>query len=500
MAYNFVSGDRDQLMLMPPSVADWLPGDHLAFFVLEAVDGFDLSAFRSRYRADGWGAAAYDPKVMVALLFYAYCVGERSSRRIERACIEQVPYRVVTANLTPDHATIARFRATHAEALGALFSQVLSLCVRVGAVDASVVAVDGTKMGANASSERNLSREALEAYAAKVLAEAAAVDEAEDALYGDKRGDELAEEWAKPGPERQRRIKEMLEELAREQDAAEAEAAAKVAAYEAAKAEGKPRKGQPPTGKARPTRRSANVTDPDSRLLKGPHGFVQGYNAQAAVSADQFIVAAEVTNSASDATQLLPMVEAAKAELAAVGAPEPDAVVADAGYWSNDNASTDVGPEMLIVPPPQTLPPPGNDDRHRARLEVIERVEAGSLRAADAAELLGVNESYVNHLRRTLRRHGPGALGVGPPIPTTDGQRLAQAMVEKLATPSGRAKMDLRGVTVEPVFGQLKWNRGITHFARRGINAVRSEWRLIAATHNLLKLKTVLTPPHPAVA
>ena len=178
MSCNFVAVDREQLMLMPPSVGDWLPGDHLAWFVLDVIDEFDLAGFVAGYRSDGRGGAAYHPAMMVALLVYAYSVGERSSRRIERRCVEDVAFRVIAANQTPDHATIARFRVVHGEALAGLFGQVLALCARAGVLRPGLVAIDGTKLAANASRDANRTAEQL---AAEILAEADAVDAAEAA-------------------------------------------------------------------------------------------------------------------------------------------------------------------------------------------------------------------------------------------------------------------------------------------------------------------------------
>jgi transposase len=200
VGFNFRGGDRDQLFLMPPSVAEWLPEGHLGWFVLDLVDQFDLSLFRDRYRVDGRGGAAYDPAVMVAVLVYAYCVGDRSSRRIERRLVEDVAYRVVAANAQPDHATLARFRAEHEAAIEGLFAQVLALCVMAGLVKAGVVALDGTKIEAAASMQANKDEQALSRAmrreARRILEEAAAIDAAEDAQFGDARGDELPEALA----------------------------------------------------------------------------------------------------------------------------------------------------------------------------------------------------------------------------------------------------------------------------------------------------------------
>ncbi len=190
MAMNFLACDREQAFLMPPDPRDWLPEGHLAWFVLASVEEMDLAAFYGSYRQDGWGRAAFEPSMMVALLLYAYARGERSSRGIERRCVEDVAYRVIAAQQTPDHATIARFRVRHEAALAGLFSEVLGLCRESGLVKVGVIAIDGTKVHANASHHSNVDYEQL---AREILKEAGEVDAAEDELYGDARGDELPE-------------------------------------------------------------------------------------------------------------------------------------------------------------------------------------------------------------------------------------------------------------------------------------------------------------------
>ena len=346
MAYNFVAGDRDQLLLMPPSLAEWLPADHLAWFVLDVVGELDVSAFVAVYRADGRGGAAYEPSMMVALLVYAYCVGERSSRVIERRCSEDVAFRVIAANQLPDHATIARFRATHQDALAGLFGQVLGLCARAGMVKAGLVAVDGTRMEANASRAANRSAEQL---AKEILDDAATVDAEEDARLGGARGDELPAELTGSG--RRARIRALLDEL--EADAAKRSLATQLARRaEIEAATGRRLPGRKPKADAqhRRPRQLANVTDPDSRLMRVPGGFVQAYNAQAVATVDQVIVAAAVTNDGSDDAQFVPMVAATKKNLRAAGVrTRVRIVLADAGYWAKNNVDTP-GVEALIAP------------------------------------------------------------------------------------------------------------------------------------------------------
>ena len=454
---------------MPPSLAEWLPADHLAWFVLDVVGELDLDAFVAAYRADGRGGAAYDPSLMVALLVYAYCVGERSSRSIERRCTEDVAFRVIAANQVPDHATVARFRATHQDALGDLFGQVLRLCARAGLVRAGLVAIDGTRMEANASREANRTAEQL---AKEILEDAANVDAEEDARLGSARGDELPAALAGSG--RRARIRALLDEL--EADAAKRSYEAQLARRaEIEVATGRRLRGRRPKPDAqhRQPRRLANVTDPDSRMMRAPGGYVQGYNAQAVATVDQVIVAAEVTNDGNDDAQFVPMVTQAKANLRRAGArTRLRVVLADAGYWSKTNVETR-GVEALIAP--GRTHDIGRQMRDEARRsEGLSRVERGEISAVDAAAELGLGRSRVDQLLLARRR------GL-PPTP-------AVAMVAKLATPRGRRLYKKRCASIEPIFGQTKHNRGIRRFACRGLPAVTSEWKLIAATHNILKL------------
>jgi transposase len=229
MSQNFLPCERDQQLLMPTDMREWLPDDHLAWFVLDAVREMDLDPFYLGYRQDGWGRAAHDPQMMVSLMLYAYAVGERSSRRIERRCAEDVAFRVVAANQVPDHTTIARFRARHQEALAELFGEILGLCARAGLVSVGTLALDGTRITANAADRANRSYAQL---ATEILAEAARVDEAEDELYGDRRGDELPPELANPRTRRER-----LREAKRRLDEERARKQAEMTAWERAKDE-----------------------------------------------------------------------------------------------------------------------------------------------------------------------------------------------------------------------------------------------------------------------
>jgi transposase len=504
MGFNFRGGDRDQLFLMPPSVREWLPADHLAWFVLDVVGEFDLAEFHARYRPDGRGGAAYEPASMVALVVYAYCVGDRSSRRIERRCVEDVAYRVIVANATPDHATIARFRAEHEEALAGLFGQVLAMCAAAGMVQVGLVALDGTKLEAAAAKAANMTGERLERALAdearRIIDEAKAIDAAEDERYGDARGDELPAELA----DRSERLRRLREAKARLDAQAE----------RAKGSEGR-RQGQP---------LRVNVTDPDSGLMKTPGGFCQGYNAQAVATADQVIVAAELSNRGVDVEQFHPMVVAAYANLTAAGVAEPiGTIVADAGYYSADNASLQTPSEVLIATRnahklPDRPPEPLHDSRaafdrqereRAARFAAIfERVTNGEITMKNAATETGVSVARTYEFRDRWRRLGieglirkrqPNGQGLPPALRTE--QITRHEMERRLTSEHGRALYKRRGQIIEPIFGQIKDPRGIRRFQRRGLTACASEWKLIAATHNILKLWRNTNPsPQPALA
>jgi transposase len=289
---NFLPCDRDQELLLPPSLREWLPEDHLAWFVLDAVDEIDLSAFYSDYREDGWGRAAFEPAMMVVLLLYAYSVGERSSRGIERRCREDVAFRVITANRTPDHATIARFRARHEQALAATFTQVLALCAQAGLVSVGVVALDGSLLAGNASPGATRSYGSIRLEVERMLSEAAEADADEEERLGEARGDELPAQLvdARSRRERLHRCKEQLERAQADEEAAYQANLAWRAAWEAEherRLAG--RKPTPPDPSAL-AERTINTTDPDTRLMKRAGGkSVQGYNAQVVASPEQVI-------------------------------------------------------------------------------------------------------------------------------------------------------------------------------------------------------------------
>src|SRR3954452_22093042 len=363
MAPSFIACDREQSFLMPPDVREWLPEDHFAWFVLGAVESMELEAFYGAYRADGRSRPAFEPAMMVALILYAYARGTRSSRAIERACVEDIAYRVIAAQSKPDHATIARFVERHQGALAELFGAVLGLCAKAGLVGLNVVAVDGSKVSANASRSANRDYERL---AREVIEDARQVDAEEDERFGDRRGDELPPELATSGGRREwfREAKRWLDDQRAEQaapisrDRCERVQEAKrrldeqrltemraEQAYQRYRARGKDRRGGRLGPNTIPKAYVApalppgeiNTTDLDSRMVKGQHQFIQGYNAQAATNEHQIVIAAEIEVVSPDFGHLERTLTAARRELQAVGVIElPKAVVADSGYWHTE--------------------------------------------------------------------------------------------------------------------------------------------------------------------
>jgi transposase len=457
MAQNFVACDREQELLLPPSLREWLPEGHLAWFVIDAVAAFDLSGFYAAYRVDGHGRPAHDPAMMVALLLYGYAVGERSSRRLERRCVEDVATRLICANQAPDHTTIARFRQRHETALAALFGEVLALCAEAGLVRVGAIAVDGTKLAANAAPQATRDYEQI---AREILAEADAVDAEEDERFGDARGDELPPElstaqgrrgWlreakrrlddkraeeARPIPrERAARLKEAKRRLEEEH---QTECRAN-AAYEAYRARGVDKNGKkfgrPPKPFAPPPAPTGtiNLSDLDSRNVKTSRGWVQGYNSQAVATEDQIVIAAEVTVASPDFGQLEPMINAARDELRRAGIEQqPDVILADAGYWHQVQMERLLGDGRTVLIPP------------------------------DAKKRAGARPGWDGGFYAFMRR--------------------------VLDTDTGGALYAKRQTMIEPIFADTKFNRRIDRFLRRGRSAARSEWRLTNAAHNLLKL------------
>jgi transposase len=457
MPRNFLACEREQPFLLPPDVREWLPEDHLAWFVIDAVGVMDLSRFYAAYREDGRGRTAYEPAAMVALLLYYWARGVRSSRAIGRACVEDVACRVIAAQQRPDHATIARFVERHEQAPGELFGEVLALCADAGLARVGVIAIDGTKVHANANRDRSLDYEAL---ARTIVEEAVATDAAEDAVFGERRGDELPELVAsrqgregwlrearqrleqrraeRPQPVPRSRPRRLLEGKRRleEEPVVERDAHAQYEAYRARGVMKNGRRfGRPPNPRTRPTvpEGKVNLTDPDCRLVHGMRGWIQGHNAQAACNEQHLIVAAEVMTASPDFGHLGPMVTAARTEPAAAGVTAPpDVVVADAGYWHLEQMNEITGQGIPVLIPPDSS-------------------------------------------RRKSARPG-----------WTDGAYDFMRGVSH--TERGGTLYKQRGQLIEPIFANTKHNRGFTRFHRRGRSAVRTEWWLMATTHNLRRL------------
>lgn len=436
--------DRDQLLLLPPSLKEWLPAGHLVYFVADLVESLDLGEIMEYYGGPARGTVPYDPKILTGVLLYGYCVGVFSSRKIERKLEEDVAFRVLAANQRPDFRTISDFRKAHLKALSGLFVQVLQLCWKAGLVKLGHVAVDGTKIKANASKHKAMSYERMNTEEARLKKEVDALlrqaeeqDELEDAEYGrNRRGDELPAELAfREG--RIKKIREAKEALERE---AKEEAEAKKREREALEKEGPVSGPKPKEPDPNPCPKSQkNFTDPESRIMPSSgdkKSFTQAYNCQAAVDGkSQIIVAADVTQEANDKKQAVPLLS----QVAANTGTAPKKTLMDAGYFSKENVAE--------------------------------------------AERLGT-EVFMPPNRQ---EHGKTAVAAGRGrIP--DNFTPAERMRRKLRTKRGRGVYALRKEIVEPVFGQIKQARGFRQFLLRGVKKVKGEWSLICTTHNLLKL------------
>jgi transposase len=550
VAKDFRRADRAQTFLLPPDMRDWLPAGHLVWFLLEVLEELDLTRFEVTSKLGAAGRAPFDPSTLLGILIYGYAHGQRSSRQLERLCEVDVAFRVLAGNDVPDHTTLARFRQRHEAAFTDLFTQVLLLCARAGLGRLGIVAIDGTKIAADASAQANRSkqalREQLRRQAEQAVGEAALIDEAEDEQYGSARGDELAAQWR--SGDRRSRIRAALRDLQADQERRQTQereqqaerqdraaqylqrveevtagrraragrppaAADRVTAAEGrlakareqaaqrqqhwhdkqatAAAQGKALLGRPPVAveqhwhvrrarqrleraqaaqaaqvrneqaaaqqaaavtapapvKSSPVR---NITDPDSRLMPTSNGWVQGFNAQLAVTDDQIILAARLVQTPGDVEQFIPTVAAAQAAAQLIGAARSDGdyregqigmVVADAGYLSIANLTAD-GPDRLIA--------------------------------------LGK--------RRDQERQARDQPTSGPPPAHADAR---EAMAHRLRTEHGMSIYRRRGVTVEPVNGHLKDRIGLRRFSRRGLAAATSELQLAAAVANMLKLHRV---------
>jgi transposase len=447
MSKTFRSYDMNQQLLLPPDLRQWLPADHLALYISDVVESLNLAGILNSYEeGDGRGRPPYHPVLMVKLLIYGYCTGRMSSRKIEQATHDDVAFRVLACNQQPDHDSIAAFRKRHLAALAKLFVQILELCQRAGLVKLGHVAIDGTKIKANASKWRTLSyagmsdvEEKLRAEVERLLAEAQRIDDEEDALYGKgKRGDELPEEL-RERESRLARIRELKADMEREaRQAAEKKAAENKSKQEQAEKQGKKftaRKVIDPSQAVPALKSKRNFTDPDSRIMKDQASktFQQAYNIQIGVDAQaQIIVAARVVQAGVDQEQLVPVLREVERNLGRM----PVQASADAGYYS---------------------------------------------KAAITHEALrGVDLHVPPNQRKPLNGEEQATL----PTDAT----LQERMWHKLASKAGREVFSRRKVIVEPVFAQIKHVRGFRQFLLRGLGQVEAEWLLVCMTHNLLKV------------
>ena len=418
----------DQMFLLPPSLRDWLPENHLSYFVSDIVDSLNLEAIESYYEKSDRGQPPYHPRMMTKVLVYAYCVGIYSSRKIQKRLVEDVAFRVLAAGNQPDFRTISDFRKIHYRALEDIFQQVLRLAMKSGAIKLGSVALDGSKVKANASKHKAMSygrmkaeERTLRKEVKKLLARAKAADDEEDTWYGkDKSGDELPEELNRRESrlKRIREAKRALEQQAREE------------AEESGKSKEEAKKAKPKD------KAQYNFSDPESRIMKGSDGFVQAYNAQVAVeSISQLIVGQTVTQEPNDKQQVATMVANIKKQ----AGKKPKEMLADSGYCSEQN------------------------------LKYLEKKNIDAYVATDRQK---------HGSQRVACKRGP--------LPK--GATRVDKMKRKLQTKEGAEIYAARKSIVEPVFGQIKHARGFRQFLMRGVEKVKAEWALVCATHNILKM------------
>lgn len=480
MGQRFRRVDREQLFLLPPDVREWLPAAHPARFLVEVIAQLDLSAFvaENRSTADR-GRPAYHPSVMVGIVLYASMCSITSSRAMGRLLATDVGFRVVAANEQPDHATISRFLVRYGPHLDGLFAQIVGLAAEAGLIDPTLVALDGTKMAASASKERNVSAAKLRAKYRDWLA----ATEANDATEADSDDGPISEMG-----DLDRMRAWITERLADLDDT--------------------------------PDEVRVNETDPDSTLLpRSGGGWVQGYNAQAAATAGGYVVAADVCANPNDNTMLGSMCDQIAERVGDACGETAGVVVADAGYWASDLiediAADDRLPDVLIATgrrtpktPPEPLHEPDLDAHHhdlavfdrdvehewRRRVAVIAQIVAGELLIREGAQQLGLSVPTTGELKLRYQHHGPDAIRPQhlpgrrrpqPPAGPTRASRARHHMDTRLASPAGRSMYRQRQAIIEPVFGDIKTNRRITRFLRRGIDKARTDWQLILTGHNL---------------
>jgi transposase len=425
----------EQELLLPPSLRDWLPENHLVYFVGDVVDQLDLTAMYAVYEKERRGQPPYDPRLMTKLLVYGYCSGVFSSRRIQKRLQEDIPFKVLAAGNEPDFRTISDFRKIHIATLQNLFEQILAMALECGAVKLGRVALDGTKLKANASKHKAMSygrmkekQQQLKEEVKQLLEQAEAADQEEDRQYGSQRGDELPEELRR----RETRLakikeaKQVVEQRARDKAVAEGQSAAEV------------RRVKPDDTD------QYNFTDPESRIMKGADGFVQGYNAQAAVEPTLLLIVGQtVTEATNDKKQLMPMVELIEQQ----SGQRPEAILADSGYCSEEN---------------------------------LERLESDQPKRRIEGFIATGKQKHGEHRLPAQRGRLP------------QGATKVDRMKRKLKTKVGKAVYAARKCVVEPVFGQIKQARGFRQFLLRGKEKVKGEWALLCLTHNILRLHAAM--------
>jgi len=480
MPHHYITRPSDQQFLLPVDMSEWLPEDDLSKIILDLVDHkFDLSQFYGKYREDGLGAAFYDPKIMVGLILYSYCQGVRSSRQIERFCYRDVAYRIVARNQQPDHTTISRFCKTFSSEMETLFYQFLKIVHENGMLNVGVMALDGTKMKANAAMRANRILTPIEIEIKQMFKDSRCIDEEEDKIYGDKGNADIVPETLKTHKRRRELFeaakKKMSEESAREKQDYE-ERVKQREEEENENIDGKKirgRKLKPPVPDSQRTTK-INTTDPDSRIMKSYHNdYFQGYNAQIVVSQNQYIIAADVMNDENDSNLLIPMVKQLEEQDCY---PISDSILlTDAGYWGYSNYLAVCDSSLVLL----------CATRKERKLSKIYSSSRFLLDLKDVCRNVGTPFSTRTILASIATELYHNCISNGN-FPTP--QSIARGIMEaRFTSESAKTTYSKRKSIIEPLFGWTKENRNFKKFQRRGLGICKSEWKLICLTQNILK-------------
>ena len=478
--YNERKLPLDQHILLPPDLMEWLPEESLAYTIIDVISDMDMSPFYKKYRNDGKGGKFLDPAVKLSVLIYAYCTGVYSSRKIEESIKYDISFRVLARNNYIDHTTIARFRQEFGEPFSDAFAQVLKILREGGAAKAGIIALDGTKIEANASMEKNKSYDPIQKDVSRILQEAFKIDEEEDELYRYDTGYEQLPGLPKDRIERYEKLMKAKEQLELEQKEKAKEQEEKIKAREEDEEKnGKKRGRKPKPPQYKPDKKlKVNITDPDSKVMKTRKGgYIQGYNAQIIASEDQYIVAHDVTNEQNDRHQLEPMLIKAIEELKKIGVCNenlPRVILADAGYWVYENIlALDSMPMEILVSPRNEQ---NFSEVHECSRTILDMNDFCSTEYLPPCRAL--IQQIATWVSNTYCECGGKVTGC---------KEVFKQIMGKIVADSSRKLYSRRKAQVEPVFGQIKTNMGFERFSMRGKEKCQTEWTLVSMAYNVKK-------------